>query len=56
MVAHEGGQPKSRKCLEKFMTHWVAWAGWPKVLTSDRGLHNRGNVARMLGAHERGKG
>ena len=33
------------------MQHWVSWAGWPKDVTSDRGTHNRGYFARMLGAH-----
>ena len=41
MVVVGGGQPKSSKCLSKFLNGWVAWAGWPKVLTCDRGLHNR---------------
>ena len=51
LVAHGGGQPSSKKCLSKFMTHWVSWAGWPKVLTSDRGLHNWGVFIRSLRAH-----
>ena len=33
------------------MQSWVSWAGWPKELTADRGLHNRGEFSRMLGAH-----
>jgi len=48
MVSVGGGQPKSTKCLRKFLQGWVAWAGWPKVLTCDRGLHNRGAFSRAL--------
>ena len=45
------GTPSSKLCAEKFMTHWVSWAGWPTEVKVDRGLHNRGYFARMLGAH-----
>ena len=48
MVVVGGGQPKSSKCLNKFLNGWVAWAGWPKVLTCDRGLHNRGAFSMAL--------
>ena len=37
MVREGGDQPKSSKCLSKFLNGWVAWAGWPKVLTCDKG-------------------
>ena len=39
------GTPSSRLCAEKFMTHWVSWAGWPTEVKVDRGLHNRGYFA-----------
>ena len=42
VVVERGGQPKSQKCLEKFMNHWTAWAGWPAYAVTDRGLHKRG--------------
>ena len=29
----------------------MSWAGWPKEVVCDRGLHNRGQFARMRGAH-----
>ena len=45
------GVPASRLCGTKFMESWVSWAGWPKEVRVDRGLHNRGYFARMLGAH-----
>ena len=45
------GVPSSRLCGQAFMTSWVSWAGWPKDLVADRGLHNREYFARMLGAH-----
>ena len=52
MWLREGsGQPTSRECAEAFMERWVSWAGWPKNLVSDRGLHNRGRFSRTLGAH-----
>ena len=45
------GVPSSKVCADAFMLHWVSWAGWPKEVVVDRGLHNRGRFARMLGAH-----
>ena len=48
MIGH--GVPLSGKCYRKFDSMWARWAGWPKVLTSDRGLHNRGEFARGLRA------
>ena len=42
----QGGQPSSGKCLEKFSQYWASWAGFPKVVTTDRGLHNRGAFSR----------
>ena len=44
----QGGQPSSSKCLEKFSQYWTSWAGFPKVVTTDRGLHNRGAFAKGL--------
>ena len=32
------------------MQAWVSWAGWPKHIVTDRGLHNRGLFARALGS------
>ena len=51
LVVVGGGQPSSRKCLTKFMTIWVRWAGFPVVLACDRGLHNRGEFAKGLNAN-----
>ena len=45
------GTPTSKLCADVFMQAWVSWAGWPRDVVSDRGLHNRGYFARMLGAH-----
>ena len=42
------GTPSSQKCLSKFVTHWVSWAGWPKVVTTDRGIHNKGIFTHTL--------
>ena len=49
MVGH--GTPLSSKCLAKFESSWVRWAGYPKILSSDRGLHNRGAFAKGLAAN-----
>ena len=45
------GTPKSRLCGMMCMQYWVSWAGWPKHVRVDRGLHNRGYFALMPGAH-----
>ena len=45
-----GGQLPSSQCYELFETHWAQWAGYPKEVISDRGLHNRGTFARSLSA------
>ncbi|CAE7211787.1 RE1 [Symbiodinium sp. CCMP2592] len=37
--------------VQKFMQHWVSPFGWPKVVSHDRGLHNRGAFAHGLGSH-----
>ena len=51
LVRVGGGQPSSAKCLQKFMKYWASPFGWPKVITHDRGLHNRGAFAYGLAAH-----
>ena len=51
LVRVGGGQPTSSKCLQKFMSHCVSWAGWPRIVTTDRGLHNRGCFSKALAAH-----
>ena len=43
------GQPSSSECLKAFQQAWTNWAGWPKKVVTDRGLHNRGVFARTLG-------
>ena len=45
-----GGQLPSSQCYELFETHWAQWAGYPKEVISDRGLHNRGSFAKSLSA------
>ena len=37
--------------LANYMKIWTSWAGWPSVVSSDRGLHNRGQFARGLTAN-----
>ena len=51
LVRVGGGQPTSSKCLQEFMAHWVSWAGWLRIVTTDRGLHNRGYFSKALAAH-----
>ena len=46
-----GGTPTSPVCLNLFLRHWVSWAGDPRSVVVDRGLHNRGVFARHLAAH-----
>jgi hypothetical protein len=50
LVRTGGGTPSSLKCWDKFVQHWVSWAGLPKVVTVDRGSHNRGAFAANLSA------
>ena len=48
-ILREGhGTPTSSQCLDATMLHWISWAGYPKELTSDRGLNNRGVFCREL--------
>ena len=51
LVRVGGGQPSSAKCLKKFMAHWASPFEWPKIISHDRGLHNRGAFAHGLAAH-----
>ena len=51
LVCEGHGTPKSAKCYRKFQTYWVSWAGYPQIVTTDRGLHNRGAFARGLTAN-----
>ena len=51
LVCEGKGTPKSQKCYDKFLSRWCSWAGFPRIVTSDRGLHNRGAFARGLGSN-----
>ena len=51
LLCQGSGVPSSRLCAQAFLEGWVSWAGWPKHVVTDRGLRNRGLVAKMLGAH-----
>ena len=44
------GTPTSLQCLDAFMSYWVCWAGYPRQVVADRGLHNRGVFSRELAA------
>jgi len=51
LVCEGAGTPKSAKYFKKFESHWVRWAGFPLVVSTDRGLHNRGTFSRGLCAN-----
>ena len=44
------GSPKSAHCLDVVMQQWVSWAGYPKEISADRGLDNRGVLSKELSA------
>ena len=51
-VVKEGGtMPTSESCAKALMEGWTSWAGWPKMVTMDRGVHNRGNMQKILASH-----
>ena len=41
-------EDSSAECLQKLMQRWVSPCGWPKVVSHDRELHNRGAFAHGL--------
>ena len=41
-IGETTGQPKSAACMRAFVNGWVRWCGWPRYITCDRGVHNRG--------------
>ena len=43
------GPPSSAAFLKAFMTGWVRWAGWPRYIACDRGVHNRGTFSQTVG-------
>ena len=43
--------PTSESCASAMIKAWVSWAGWPKQCAMDRGVHNRGDVQKLLAAH-----
>ena len=45
------GQASSAECLRALDERWFAWAGHPSELVSDRGLHNRGVLAKYMSAN-----
>ena len=51
VVKEGGGMPTSESCATAMMEAWVSWAGWPKQCTMDRGVHNRGEMQKLLAAH-----
>eukprot|EP00435_Cladocopium_sp_Y103_P027775 s3250_g6.t2 len=51
VVKPGGGMPTSERCAAAMMSRWVNWAGWPKQVPMDLGMHNRGEMQRMLASH-----
>ena len=47
-VAQQDGTPSSKLCAEAFMFSWTQLAGWPKLVTMDKGLHYRGKFPGCL--------
>ncbi len=48
LVCEGRGTPRSLSCFAKLQANWCAWAGYPKVVTTDRGLHKRGELSRGM--------
>ena len=44
----DGGTPKSKVCAEAINGSWFAWAGPPKHIVVDQGVHNKGRVIQLL--------
>ena len=51
VVKEGGGMPTSEACASAMMEAWVSWAGWPRQCTMDRGVHNRGEMQKLLASH-----
>ena len=51
IVSDKGGAPSSRACADAFRRVWLNWAGPPKSIIVDRGLHNRGRFSELLTYH-----
>ena len=47
----EGKNATSSQVLKALCDRWIAWAGHPKQLVTDRGLHFRGALDRYLNGH-----
>lgn len=50
-VGDTTGPPSSSSGLKAVCEGWVRWAGWPKSIACDRGVHNRGIFAFTAGAN-----
>ena len=46
-----GGVPSSAVCADAINTSWINWAGAPKVLVVDQGVHNKGKVSALMKSH-----
>ena len=51
IVSDNGGAPSSRACADAFRRVWLNWAGPPRSVIVDRGLHNRGRFSELLMYH-----
>ena len=46
-----GGVPTSQACAEAYNQSWLSWAGAPKILVADQGVHNKGKFAALVTSH-----
>ena len=51
VVRSGAGQPSSNECLKALQKRWFSWCGHPVNLMCDRGLHNRGVLAKYMDEH-----
>ena len=51
IVSDKGGAPSSLACTVAFRRCWLNWAGPPRSIIVDRGLHNRGRFTELLQHH-----
>ena len=50
-VVAEGGVPRSSACADALQQGWFSPFGSPNVVSSDRGMHNRGKLQDLLRVH-----
>ena len=46
-----GGVPTSQACAEAYNQSWLSWAGAPKIMVADQGVHNKGKFSALVTSH-----